>query len=101
LWIQWDGRYLAIDVPESSGDNEVVYRLSVSKYRATIAGKLTLESGESYTAQSWIDGKTLIHPDYYSEDVAFWRYPAGGKAWKTFKAASTSIMGVTVSNASK
>jgi hypothetical protein len=100
LWIQWDGRYLAIDDPKGSGDNDVVYRLSISKYKATIAGKLTLDSGRSYTAQSWIDGKTLIHPDYYAEDVAFWRYPGGGKAWKTFKDAGTYIMGVTVSNGS-
>lgn len=99
-WIQWDGTDLAIDAARQR-NNALVYRIRISNYRATIVGKLKLRAGATYTVQSWIEGKTIVHPDHYNEDVAFWKYPTGGKAWKTFVDAGAYIMGVTVSNPSK
>jgi hypothetical protein len=32
-----------------------------------------------------IEGKTVIGPDVYFNDVGFYKYPAGGKPTKTFK----------------
>jgi hypothetical protein len=98
-WIQWDGAYLAIEVPKFKGAGPIVYRLSVSDYKATIAGRLVLDGGNNGTAQSWIDGKTLVHPDDNNEELSLFNYPEGGKAWESFRSVAADVFGVTVSNA--
>ncbi|MGC9993601.1 MAG: hypothetical protein ABSD52_14575 [Candidatus Cybelea sp.] len=98
--IRWDGTYLAVAGSHQS-NNAIIYRLKISDYKATVEGKLTLDGGASYVSQIWIDGKNLITTADYSEDIGFWKYPAGGAAWKTLTNAGPDINGITVSNPSK
>lgn len=39
-WIQWDGHYLAMEVPKSKGLGPTVYQIAVADYKATIAAAL-------------------------------------------------------------
>jgi hypothetical protein len=98
--IQWDGTYLAVAGSHES-NNAIIYRLKINNYKAAVEGKLTLDGGASYVSQVWIDGKTLITTDNYSEDVGFWKYPAGGTTWKSVTGAGPDINGITVSDSSK
>lgn len=96
--VQWDGKYLAIGVSHTSG-TAAIDRLAVSNYQATVKGQVNLNYTQSYTSQFWIAGHTLIHSDYYSDDVAFFKYPEGGSPTKTIKRAGPYVVGIAVSEA--
>lgn len=49
--------------------------------------------------QSWIQGKNIVAPRYYSIVAGFSHYPTAGKAYKTIKVGSP--FGTTVSVAAK
>lgn len=98
--VQWDGQYLAIGGTHASG-RATILRIAVSGYRAKIRGRVHLSYPESYTSQFWIQGSRLIHSDYYSDDVAFFNYPAGGSPTKIIKGAGPYVVGIAVSEAPK
>jgi hypothetical protein len=98
--VQWDGKYLAIETSHSSG-TATIDRLAVHDYRAKVEGRVHLTYTQTYTSQFWIEGSTLIHSDYYSDDVAFFKYPAGGSPTKTIKRVGPYVVGITVSEAPK
>jgi len=89
--VQWDGQYLALG--DAGVTPSVVYQLKIAGGAASVAGTTTLGSSKS-VRQFWIDGGTLIGPDYGS-DVGFWSYPAGGSPTKTLKVPG---FGAAVSN---
>lgn len=98
--VQWDGQYLAIEASHSSG-TATIDRLAVNDYRAKVKGQVHLTYTQTYTSQFWIEGSTLIHSDYYSDDVAFFKYPAGGGPTKTIVRAGPNVVGIAVSEAPK
>ena len=89
--VQWDGQYLALG--DAGATPSVVYQLKIAGGTASVAGTTTLGSSES-VRQFWIDGSTLVGPDYDS-NVGFWNYPAGGSPVKTIKVPG---FGAAVSN---
>lgn len=98
--VQWDGQYLAIGGPQGAQKPTIV-RLEVKAYRAKIRGRVHLSYPQSYTSQFWIQGSRLIHSDYGGDDVAFFKYPAGGSPTKVIKRAGPYVVGITVSVARK
>jgi len=100
LDVQWDGKYLAIEEKQSSLP-ATIDRLAVADYRAKVEGRVRLTYTQSSTSQFWIAGSTLIHSDYYSDDVAFFKYPAGGRPTKTIVRAGPDVVGIAVSEPPK
>jgi hypothetical protein len=98
--LQWDGTYLAMPGRFDSA-GLVIDRIRIRNNKATVMGRLILEGNEVYAHQFWINGNTIISPINDFEDVAFWRYPAGGKSWNTITGAGPNIDGVALSIAPK
>jgi hypothetical protein len=81
--IFWDGKYLAVgDQKYGSG-----YPQATGIYRTTGAGgkvvSVTPLTGSSDIVDLWIDGDTVIAPDFQGigqNNVFFYKYPAGGNA---------------------
>jgi hypothetical protein len=88
--VQWDGKYVAIG--DAGVVPSVVYQFSVKSKKATKAGSTSL-TGSKSVRQFWIDGSTLIGPDY-DADVGVWAYPAGGSPTKKY---SVPGYGATIS----
>jgi hypothetical protein len=74
--VQWDGTY--VTVGDSGQAPSTIYQFSISGSNATKAGSTTL-AGTTSVRQSWIEGSTIVGPDY-GKDVGVWKYPAGGSA---------------------
>ena len=90
--VQWDGTNVAIG--DAGVVPSVVYQFSVKGSTAKKAGTTTL-AGSKSVRQFWIDGNTIVGPDY-GADVGVWAYPAGGSPMKKF---SVPGYGATVSAA--
>ena len=77
--LQWDGQYLDIDHFDRR-ERDLVYQVEVSGSNATIVSSTQL-SGHVYRSQPWLFGKTFVAASgwRHNRDMAFWRYPAGGK----------------------
>ena len=71
--IQWDGREMTV----GDQSNAVIYQTSGSK----IIGSTPL-TGSSDVVQFFIKGRTVVGPDAGNDTVEFFRYPAGGKAFR-------------------
>jgi len=97
--VQWDGTYLAVYV---SGKNNYakVLRVAVQNYRAKIKGRVVLSGPRAYTSQFWIYDGVIISPEDRSSNLAWWKYPAGGKPEQIINNAGYPF-GVTVSAASR
>lgn len=83
---QWDGKFFALQSYTASKHQqervlEHIYRLQISGSKGLVVGwSHFLNWQESDAGQSWLQDSTLIAtPGNY---VAFWNYPAGGKAIK-------------------
>jgi hypothetical protein len=89
--IQWDGTYVAV------GDRQggVIYQTNGAGGKVVHMTHLT---GVGILSQFFIDGKTVIAPN--NAKAMFYRYPRGGKAFKTFGVMSFPF-GAVVSNAAK
>jgi hypothetical protein len=84
--IVWDGKYLLI------GDQEYKGEFTSGIYQTTGAGGKIVGSipltGSGEILGYWIEGNTIIGPDYENSgvnNVYFYKYPAGGKPIKTLK----------------
>jgi hypothetical protein len=89
--IEWDGRYLAV------GDEQglLIRRFAISGTRGRQVGTVKL-AGAHEGGQFWIQGDTVIGPAFKGSWFAgFWRYPSGGRAYKTI--AESSAYGTTIS----
>ncbi len=78
--IQWDGKYLAIG-NRGAGS---IYRLTKT---GGLAQTVTLKGGDDLI-QFWLQGSTLVGPNFGSGTVGLWHYPAGGPATKVFNGLS-------------
>jgi hypothetical protein len=85
--IQWDGREMTV----GDQSNAVIYQTSGSK----IIGRTPLR-GSIDVVQFFIKGKSLIGPDAGNDSVEFFRYPTGGRAYKTWTGLTEPI-GATIS----
>ena len=90
--VQWDGTYVTVGDAETGA----IYRTNGAGGKVVGSTKL---AGTRFDFQSWIQGKTIVAPRYYSIVARFWHYPAGGKAYKSIKVGSP--FGTTVSVAAK
>jgi hypothetical protein len=79
--VQWDGTYLAIG--DAGVSPAKIYQFTISGSGATKAGTTTLD-GTTSVRQSWIEGATVIGPDY-GKSVGLWKYPAGGSPAKMLR----------------
>jgi hypothetical protein len=76
--VQWDGKHIAIgDVTAS-----VIYQFSISSGKGTKVGSTPLKNS-ALVDQYWIQGTTVIAPDFSSGVVRYYKYPNGGAATKT------------------
>ena len=80
--VQWDGKHLAIG--DTGVSPSIIYRFSLSGSGGTEVGSTTL-NGSKMVEQFWIQGKTVVGPDYYysGAGVGFWPYPGGGNPDRT------------------
>ena len=78
--IQWDGKYLAV------GDRGAgfIYRLTKT---GDLAQTVKLKGGDDLI-QFWLQGSTLVGPNFSSGTVALWHYPDGGSATKVLNGFS-------------
>jgi hypothetical protein len=100
--LQWDGAYLALDVPTGKPQGpSTIYRVAVSGSSATVVGKTLLysrfrERNYQVDCQFWIQGNAILGGEKPEQDLAAWSYPAGGEPRKVFKPGK-EVCGVTVS----
>jgi|HubBroStandDraft_5_1064220.scaffolds.fasta_scaffold06104_5 hypothetical protein len=88
--LQWSNGQLAV------GDQfQTVYRYTVSGNAAKKVGTTVLEGGNG-VAGFWIDGTTLVGPNLGGTTVALWKYPVGGRSFKTIRTV-TGPFAVTIS----
>lgn len=76
--VQWDGTHLAIG---SGFSSTTIERVKVSGSKGKIVGSTPLGQAGPIL-QFFIANKLVIGPNYGSEDVGFWKYPAGGSPTK-------------------
>lgn len=93
--VQWDGEYWAV------ANNGSILRYSIERTgHVTYEGAIAL-SGGGYDNQLWItnfpDGSQIVGAVSYSNDVAYWHYPAGGGSIATITEFLNDPYGVTVS----
>jgi hypothetical protein len=98
---QWDGKYFALESFHSRHNNheiieEWIYRVAVSGSTGKIVGITKFNNWpEKVSGSSWIDGGTIVGTP--SAEIAFWKYPDGGKAAKVIHLKS-HLAAVTVSS---
>jgi hypothetical protein len=76
--IQWDGQHIAVG--DAGTAPSTIYQFSVTGSHASEVGTTTLK-GSTSVRQFWIEGNTVIGPDF-NRDVALWEYPSGGSPTK-------------------
>jgi len=79
--IQWDGKYLAAESPESGSEPTTIFRYRVSGRQAIFVGKTAL-TGAGSPLQFWIHGAQVVVPNQglYSSGAAgvmLYGYPGG------------------------
>lgn len=101
--VQWDGKYFALESFNASKHIheklfERIYRVQLSGSKGEIVGGIAFDGWpQGDPGQSWIAGTTIVGTPY--NEIAFWPYPGGGKATKTFhpqhpvKAITVSVAG--------
>ncbi|MGA8534570.1 MAG: hypothetical protein WB615_10720 [Candidatus Tumulicola sp.] len=93
--VQWDGQYITFATQNSSA----IYRVKVSGSTGTVVGVTHLIGVGGQMNSSWIQGTTTLIPrGMGSEEIGFWKYPAGGKPFAFLDLEKHShVHGVTVS----
>ena len=79
--VQWDGKQMTVSSNKNDGAPVFLYRLSISRNKATVVGTTILQSKKNHhEGQTWIDGDTVVGLFTYKDkgSVAFWAYPQGG-----------------------
>lgn len=102
--VQWDGKYMTVSGADHSGRANGplgIYRLSISGSSATVVGTTVLTVGNGkFFGQGWIQGSSIVYADRQDDSVSFWKYPNGGKAYKTLGNVLRLVQGAAVSLAS-
>lgn len=74
--IQWDGQYVAIDLPQK----HAIYRVSVAYGVGTVVGSTQLTTGGRDT---WLEnGMVAAARGRDAHKLALWHYPQGGRPFK-------------------
>jgi hypothetical protein len=89
-YLQWDGKYLAVNDTRTM----LIHRFTVRGKHAKQIGSVSI-SGAREIGNFWIQGNILIGMDAYDQYVGFWHYPQGGTPFKT--RMMTGPHGATVS----
>ena len=80
--IAWDGKNVVL------GDTaQDAYRFKIEKSKGTLVGQTTF-NGVQTVYQFWLRGSLILVTDERSEDVNFYKYPAGGNATKIVSAGA-------------
>jgi hypothetical protein len=96
--VLWDGAYVAVgDEGDGYPNSTAVYEFSVSGSAATLEGTTPFTDADDIF-QFWLDGKSIIGPDYDGQYVGFWKYPKGGYPTKMLL-GHTYPFGTAISNA--
>jgi hypothetical protein len=79
--IQWDGKYLAAESPESRTGPATIFRYTVTGRQAKLIGRITL-TGATSPLQFWIHGAQIVVPNRSSSSsgaggVMLYGYPGG------------------------
>jgi hypothetical protein len=99
--LQWDGIYLAVRVP-ADHNNKVppsIQRIEVSGSAGTIVGTTTLTDGYRGT---WIQGDSVLAGEFgahNNENITFYKYPNGGRPYKTFGPVGETVDELIVATA--
>jgi hypothetical protein len=101
---QWDGKYFALQsyVPTKYQGEQLhvfYFRVHIAGSTGTIAGVSRFKLWRQKNAgQSWIQGDTVVATPggALTPAIQFWKYPAGGKAFKVLH-PSDATQSVTVS----
>jgi hypothetical protein len=97
---QWDGKYFALQsytATKHNGENISVryFRVQISGTTGTIVGISDfINWHQKHAGQSWLQGDTVVATP--GSSITFWKYPAGGKAFKVLHPTDPS-QAVTVS----
>lgn len=84
--VQWDGKYVAVGSFSQTGTS-TIDRIKVTGLTGKIVGRTTLTGMSGFgLGQFYIDGKTVVVPDWSTKRVGYWKYPAGGLPTKTLAA---------------
>jgi hypothetical protein len=83
--IQWDGKHVAIGDQGLGGHESEIYETEGTTGKVLHTTPL---DGSCDVAQFWIEGTSLIGPQYCNGAVSFWKYPAGGSAIQTIAGLS-------------
>lgn len=90
--VQWDGKYVVVG-DQSVGGSDVSALYQTTGSGGKIVNAIALDDPTDGSAedivQFWIDGNTVVGPNNYGQDAAFFKYPAGGKPTKTIKSRYT------------
>lgn len=76
--VQWDGTYVVVG--DGDPEHHAVYRVEVSGTQGVIEQEIPLPNADP--EGFWIDGSRLINPDYFTDEVQYFKYPAAGSATK-------------------
>lgn len=96
--VQWDGQYIAI----GDGSSTDISRFAISGSSGTLEGTTALESS-STMEDFWIYGSNVVVADEFNvsshgyTEAQYYRYPAGGSAFKRAGRKELTMVGVTVS----
>jgi hypothetical protein len=76
--VQWDGKYVVVG--DGSPQHHAVYRVEITGTEGVVKQEIPLTNAapEGF----WIDGPRLINPDFNTDQVQYFKYPAGGTATK-------------------
>jgi hypothetical protein len=92
--VQWDGKYVAV----GDQDEATLYQFTISGSSGTKEGSTPLDES-SDCVQVWIDGSTVICPDYPNADVKLYAYPAGGDPTSEITSGLSEPIGSAVAKA--
>lgn len=99
--VEWDGKYVVV---EDNKDQTpvVIHRFRITKNSGHEIGSTSLGSPAFFVPQFWIEGSTLVAPNYKGGQFGqalFYHYPAGGKPSKEITAGIKYPNGAAVSPA--
>jgi hypothetical protein len=96
--VEWDGKHVLV------GDQNVptIYQLVVKGRNANVVGSIRMRSEARTVKQFWMQDQTLIAPNEYlanglRSDVLFFKYLAGGRAFKKIRDGVAASEGAVVS----
>lgn len=89
--VQWDEKYVVVG--DGSPAHHAVYRIEITGTQGVVKREVSLTNADP--EGFWIDGRRLINPDFFADQVEYFDYPAGGTATKVIapiKNASAAVI---------